>query len=476
MKRLAFLTLLIFTGTILSCKEEQEKEKEVKIENTDINKFAHSVYQNMDTTIGFAKIQLNQIMEDGQLNGDAIASSGHPFAPMIKMYYDAIFAAINIDSPIYIIAKDFNLQKKQITEGLAILEIADKEGFQTVIKDFAEIKKVGNLNHASLNNAHLVWQENIAVVGFSNTNDGKDLVVSAFENGAKLDQSELLTEKELKNDDIYVIIEAKKLLAKGINELKDPKQEMLRKAVEQLSLDAGNSHIETSINFNRGKIDIQAKAHASENFLPLIDILKSSNTNELANTINSESSVGNLLLHLDVNKLAKNYASYIIDNELSDPTTSQQLNGLASYLNGNVAINLENIKNNKPQIAIAYGKNESSIYDFILMQAVQNNVTIENKKNTIYLDKEKSLKTYPVNGNEHLLNHGISGKFDITKLNKEDLNGIQTAIVNELSSVEVSGNLQEINVVIKGVKEDTNILQAILQTLKSNINPNEIPM
>lgn len=476
MKRIAFFTLLLFTGIILSCKDEETTPETIQLENTDINKFAHSVYQNMDSTVGFAKIQLNQIMSDGQLNGDAIATSGHPLAPMIKMYYDAIFAAIKIDSPIFIIAKDFDFQKKQITEGIAVIEIADQEGFQTVIKDFAEIKKVGNLNHASLNNAHLVWQENIALIGFSNTSDGKELVVSAFQNGAKLDASDLLSKKELKNDDIYILIEAKKIIAKGIQELKTPKQEMLRKVMEQLAVDADDSHIETSINFNKGQVDIHTKTYASEKLLPLIDILKSSNTNDLANSINSPSSIGNLLINVDVNKFASNYGAYIIDNELSDATTSQQLNGLVLYINGNVALNLENFDNKKAKMALAYGKKENSIYDFLLMQAVKDNIVIENKKNTIYFDKDKTLKTAPVSGNEHLLNHGITGKFDITKLNKTELNGIQTAISNEIITIEASGDLKEMNVTIKGKNEQQNILHAILNALKTNINPNEIPM
>ena len=477
MKRIAFLSLALLFGVFLSCREVKENEvEEIKIENTDINKFAHSVYQNMDSTIGFAKIQLNQIMNDGQLNGDAIATSGHPLAGIIKGYYDMIFAAVNIESPIYIVAKDIDLKKGQLTEGVAILEIADESKFKTVIKDFAEVKNEGNLNHASLKNAHLVWQKNIAIVGFSNTNDGKDLVTSAFKNGAKLEESDILKDKELKNDDIFLILEAKKLLVNAASAIDNEKQELVKKAVNQLAVDAENSHIEASINFNNGEVNIHSKTHSSETLAPLLDILKNSNTNDLANGINSQNSVGNLLVNLDVNKLAKNYAAYIIDNKLSDETTSQQLNGLSQYLTGEIAINMDNIENDKAQLAVAYGKKGSGFYDLLLMQVKGSDLLIQDKRNVIYLGKNKNFTSSEVEGNEELLNNGITGRFDISKLNKEDLDGIQTAIASQLAIVEVKGNLFEMDVTIKSVNPNENILTSILQTLKANVNPNELPM
>ena len=42
--------------------------------------------------------------------------------------------------------------------------------------------------------------------------------------------------------------------------------------------------------------------------------------------------------------------------------------------------------------------------------------------------------------------------------------------------VEVKGNLFEMDVTIKSVNPNENILTSILQTLKANVNPNELPM
>jgi hypothetical protein len=465
---------------ITSCTEETEENpitKDQKAASTDLKLFTSSVFSQMESPMALIEFRLDHVLGDAGITDGSIQSQlPDQMTAVANFYIDAITKSIDLTSPAYFIVDDIDTKKGQLSQGMGLLKIGNKEAFQSFINENGSPTEIDGYGFMDLDKIQIAWKNDVAIIGFSNTSDGAKYVQNMMKNGLKGQADERLAKHLTHEDDIHLFIPGKEAIESIYTEHKATLNSDVTKAVETILKDVQESNISLAINFENGEIKLKAINNISEELKPLVNILADKSvSSEKINSINSSNSIGYLSMKLDTKKFSENFTKYVFDNKLLDESFKSQSQTIDKMLSGDLVFSLTDFENKKPKGIALLGTKTSESKMMVQMLLNMQGLTSKSVNNDILFMvnnatwQDDSEKAEP----KEASNHPFFGSFDASKLDANNFDPIFKQILPHLSQIEFSGNFIELNGTLKGTNQEENILKTIItQTINIKLNKN----
>lgn len=472
-----FLSIFLIT----SCTEESEENPITEDQiaaSTDLKIFTSSVFNQMDSPMALLEFRLDRVLSDAGISDGSIQSQlPAQISTVANFYIDAITKSIDLSSPAYFIIDDIDSKKGQLSQGMGLLKIGNKEAFQAFINENGSPTEVDGYGFMDLEKIQLAWKNDVAIIGFSNTSDGATYVQQMMKNGLKGAVDDRLTNQLVHEDDIHVFIPGKEVIQSIFNDHKASLNSDATKAVETILNDVQQSNISLAINFENGKIKLNAINNISDELKPLVNILADNSvTTEKINSINSSNSIGQLSLKLDTKRFSENFTKYVFDNKLLDESFKSQSQIIDQMLTGDVVFSLTNFENKKPKGIALLGTKSNESRNMVQMVLNMQGVESKSLNNDILLMVNKATwqeNSEKVETIEETNNNPFKGTFNASKLDANNFDPIFKQILPHISQIKFSGNFLELNGTLEGTNQEENILKTIItQTINIKLNKN----